>query len=584
MILYLSTITAILSHNAQAYVTFILDNHHTYRYPTHSSSIGKPLSDEHRYYHANLLVAPDTNMDMCRNETFDVSDRSYIPHAGNLRRSRNRYRRAQTNDTKGEVEPYQLEAPPLALIVKRGSACTVEEKARRVMDINSRYGLPNGPRIEFMIVMDDNMDDNTIINRHEKSTSNASIDLHIIYVNSEPGTALLGLVEHVYDLFKTECILTSIHDYRLTPDAFLPLKIPNQLPCAFYIYLDDANQYFPYAYILFIFIGIVLGVPFLRLLVLIVVNRGFRWQRDNSERTVGLAWNRPHQRRLERQREEWWGERQEMHFRSVWSGIDNHQLAKLTNDQANALPQIHYNVSDIKEVTWRYDNAERADDTNTGDTQGLAKGKGESQGEGVAKGNVDVDVDKDGHESTKINDGKTGTTSGYLQNAYVSCTSCSICIDDFEHAEKLVLLPQCGHFFHPECIVTWLKEKKATCPLCQTVVDVPDAVPRHFSEHNGVAVASPTGGLPAERFPTGVLDGNYEAIATISVGTICRNDTDADQEAPVSESSAIGGGGGGGGGNDTLNSEESTDTDTRSGSSNNNHNVTVTGNSIESGE
>ena len=48
-----------------------------------------------------------------------------------------------------------------------------------------------------------------------------------------------------------------------------------------------------------------------------------------------------------------------------------------------------------------------------------------------------------------------------------SCTTCSICIDDFEEGEKLRLLPRCGHLFHTDCILPWLTERKACCPLCK---------------------------------------------------------------------------------------------------------------------
>jgi len=51
----------------------------------------------------------------------------------------------------------------------------------------------------------------------------------------------------------------------------------------------------------------------------------------------------------------------------------------------------------------------------------------------------------------------------------ISCTSCSICLDDYEQGEKLRLLP-CGHFFHTDCVLPWLTERQDCCPLCKVKV------------------------------------------------------------------------------------------------------------------
>jgi len=51
--------------------------------------------------------------------------------------------------------------------------------------------------------------------------------------------------------------------------------------------------------------------------------------------------------------------------------------------------------------------------------------------------------------------------------AFSACTSCSICINNFEPGEDVCLLPNCGHCFHKDCIKEWLMERKHCCPLCQ---------------------------------------------------------------------------------------------------------------------
>jgi Ring finger domain len=43
---------------------------------------------------------------------------------------------------------------------------------------------------------------------------------------------------------------------------------------------------------------------------------------------------------------------------------------------------------------------------------------------------------------------------------------CAVCLCEFNHDDKLRLLPKCSHAFHLECIDTWLLSH-STCPLCR---------------------------------------------------------------------------------------------------------------------
>jgi len=45
-------------------------------------------------------------------------------------------------------------------------------------------------------------------------------------------------------------------------------------------------------------------------------------------------------------------------------------------------------------------------------------------------------------------------------------TACAICIEDYTLGEKLKQLP-CGHTFHQDCLIPWLTERHASCPLCK---------------------------------------------------------------------------------------------------------------------
>lgn len=49
---------------------------------------------------------------------------------------------------------------------------------------------------------------------------------------------------------------------------------------------------------------------------------------------------------------------------------------------------------------------------------------------------------------------------------------CTVCRLEYEAGEEVLVLP-CKHFYHPECIEQWLKQKKV-CPQCnREVVESP---------------------------------------------------------------------------------------------------------------
>ena len=42
---------------------------------------------------------------------------------------------------------------------------------------------------------------------------------------------------------------------------------------------------------------------------------------------------------------------------------------------------------------------------------------------------------------------------------------CSVCCEDYMSLDTLMELG-CGHYYHEECLIGWLKEEKV-CPLCK---------------------------------------------------------------------------------------------------------------------
>ena len=45
---------------------------------------------------------------------------------------------------------------------------------------------------------------------------------------------------------------------------------------------------------------------------------------------------------------------------------------------------------------------------------------------------------------------------------------CSICLEDFKNNEKIIILKECKHSFHIDCIKSWLSIENI-CPLCRNI-------------------------------------------------------------------------------------------------------------------
>ncbi|KAG5020826.1 E3 ubiquitin-protein ligase ATL41 [Glycine soja] len=63
---------------------------------------------------------------------------------------------------------------------------------------------------------------------------------------------------------------------------------------------------------------------------------------------------------------------------------------------------------------------------------------------------------------------------------------CAVCLSALEGEEKAKLLPNCNHFFHVDCIDTWL-DSHSTCPLCRAEVK-PRLEPQNREGPVGLAI------------------------------------------------------------------------------------------------
>ena len=70
--------------------------------------------------------------------------------------------------------------------------------------------------------------------------------------------------------------------------------------------------------------------------------------------------------------------------------------------------------------------------------------------------------------ATVSEDEEDGTSSG-MEDEPTAPLHCAICLDDIDEnapPETILELP-CHHKFHTECIIPWLTERQAKCPLCK---------------------------------------------------------------------------------------------------------------------
>jgi hypothetical protein len=168
----------------------------------------------------------------------------------------------------------------------------------------------------------------------------------------------------------------------------------------------------------------------------------------------------------------------------------------LTEEQVKALPEITF-VPPPRSAQQDHDDDD--DDHHHHHHQGSVHGPGN----GVTVNNLDNDEEQgqareQQHTEAEIHlpsptDSEPeiyvppGTSQQEEDEVFTtSCTTCSICIDDFEAGERIRLLPKCRHAFHTDCIMPWLTERQGCCPLCKTNVLNED------EEETDTAVASDT--------------------------------------------------------------------------------------------
>ena len=62
--------------------------------------------------------------------------------------------------------------------------------------------------------------------------------------------------------------------------------------------------------------------------------------------------------------------------------------------------------------------------------------------------------------------------------------TCAVCLADFDDGEPVRVLPECMHYFHADCIGTWLRGS-TSCPMCRAeTTPTPSPASMHHHHHH----------------------------------------------------------------------------------------------------
>jgi len=350
---------------------------------------------------------------------------------------------------------------PIALLLFEGD-CNFRETVYNAMKLNEKFSEKGGARIEYLIIVkeDSNNHRGDFIDDDDDSSDEFLTDLCVYTVDKRNAQIIHQLIE-TSSFDRNE---DHRRDYILTKNSFYPSSDINFNDWSFLITIDaedvpDApavnDEVFDVEFtIMHLILGAVISFPIFLYGILICMSRRMNvGQRDDVETPHYWIATRNNQNIFINGN----GPDNDIFTRILmlpWGNENSRAPDLLTDDQIKSLPNIKYGVSDIEEVISQSEAKKTSPTTCT--TSSMEKDGPDGK---ACTTNKNDYVDPENCASKK-----------YLQNAYSNNTSCSICINEFKDKEELLLLPQCGHYFHSECIKPWLTDRKGSCPLCQTLV------------------------------------------------------------------------------------------------------------------
>ena len=409
----------------------------------------------------------------------------------------------------------------IALLVWNSHNCSLQQMARNAMQLNKGWGAQNHTQISYLVVYDPERDiqltegENITIATYQDdefldfynmdNDDNERIDIPIVYIQTGSVVAI-----------KSQMNLAHVNwydgeYYHLTKESFYEFENPERNTWAFNVLFmqigSSSHSHLEEWRWIYVIITAVLALPILRTCCMIYFSDK-RFVLDRNERgwIVGFHMER-------------------IYLEDIDGDLFDfpiHLKETLNKNQVEQLPIIEYNVSNLKQTIKKYygsnpwlvshgndddddDNAagpsENNDDNDVEPSENPENNVEENEEacadkvsgtemksllneEGQSdKIGMDQKIRKDEEEAkceetkeeSKQEEGEEDSdsdfdTCSFIDRAYAGCTSCHICLADYEQGENLLILPRCGHLFHYDCLLPWLTEHKSHCPLCK--VDV----------------------------------------------------------------------------------------------------------------
>jgi hypothetical protein len=137
----------------------------------------------------------------------------------------------------------------------------------------------------------------------------------------------------------------------------------------------------------------------------------------------------------------------------------------MTPDEVLNLPEIEYTASangDESESDDGDEEGEREGEEDTGKRGGRPTSTGASTDIDCAASDARLEGAEAAITTNTSDASETPSESHQAKNT--TCTSCSICIDEYEPGEKIRLLPICGHAFHTGKRVPILRQSDCAMP------------------------------------------------------------------------------------------------------------------------
>lgn len=375
-------------------------------------------------------------------------------------------------------------------------SCSYKTQVENIAKLNELYATQGGQRIKYILLyLHHNDDEYDFVDHIEALLSDEherirKYDLQTVVIfENEPATALLEHLRKVaeYEREDQDKNITGGGRFYLNREAFLPSNDINRNTWFYLILIVDTNKdSWLLEYLKWIIVAQVLVIVFPILYVCILRECFFHGRRSEEDLIPSFPlrnWRRRERRRLSICQVEQlpsikYNETDlEMTMKKYFYHLHSNSISTTETEITPAVEEQELVVGDKGDGTSynnnNNNNRRRDVNSNSGEDHNVATQSSEDYA--APSENIHMMLLLDDHKNSSSGSNSIKKKNQkFTDNAYSSCTSCSVCLSDFKEGELLRLLPHCGHFYHHDCLLPWLTLRKNVCPLCNVTVETQD--------------------------------------------------------------------------------------------------------------